>query len=936
MRKNASKKVITFMLAAAMAVTAVPAGVFADEVNTASQHSAADTETNDVSVQSGAFEAAEGDEQTGAEAESEQTVAESESTDGQTPKSEEPEGGADTSENEIQTYAEDVDYGVESVNVSGVDQTTGAFTVTISGVNAPSGVKNITVPVWSKEDQSDIYWYTASRKEDGTYVVNGNVSNHKYNKGAYNVHTYVENSRGELEFVNKTTMDVTVQVPGITMSDISDSQKKASIAPGTNTIFGKNYQIQFAVWSETGGQDDIIWYNAKGASGTYSSDISIASHKGTGVYNVHAYAKLDNGTMIFLSKTTFEVAKASASSVSVSEINKNTGAFKVTVSGLSSPFGVKEVTIPVWSKADQSDIYWYTAVKQSDGTYVANCNLSRHSYNMGTYNIHAYVENSMGTLEFLGKTTAEANGGKLSVSKSSDLYYTASISDLMGADDIKSLQFAVWSITGGQDDIIWYDASLKDGVYSADIDITNHMTTGKYAVHAYAKLKDGSSKFITGIEFNVSSIPGSSVKVTGTGNGTFDITVTPVIKSSKYKEISIPVWSEAGGQDDIIWYKGVKQADGTYKASVNVKDHGYGAGAYNVHSYAVLTDGSMTFLAKTTYTPSVQNIISTTKLSDSCVRVTVHGASCNGTAASSVRFAVWSEAGGQDDIQWLEGTKGSDGSFYTDVYRSDFGNDGIYITHVYTYAGGGSQLCSTAVTFSLYYPTDYDSYAASVMRNIIYAVETGGQIYGNARYDDFTAAYTNSKSERAITIGAGCWYATEAKRLLSLIRTANPTEFAQLDSAGIGNDLDTADWSTYGSDGTVLSDSQSIADGYSHRTITAGSEKAVAIQKIISTDTGKEIQNQLVDEQMSQYVQEAAELGVADLKARMFCANLRHLGGYGGMSRVIENCINDGLELTMDNLWATMLKYDTGNQVGGPIYRTRHQKVMQWLNKYIG
>ena len=63
-----------------------------------------------------------------------------------------------------------------------------------------------------------------------------------------------------------------------------------------------------------------------------------------------------------------------------------------------------------------------------------------------------------------------------------------------------------------------------------------------------------------------------------------------------------------------------------------------------------------------------------------------------------------------------------------------------------------------------------------VMRNILYAVETGRQVYGGKQYDSFTPAYTNSQAEHAITIGAGAWYATEAKRLLrrseTQIRTA--------------------------------------------------------------------------------------------------------------------------------------------------------------------
>ena len=60
-----------------------------------------------------------------------------------------------------------------------------------------------------------------------------------------------------------------------------------------------------------------------------------------------------------------------------------------------------------------------------------------------------------------------------------------------------------------------------------------------------------------------------------------------------------------------------------------------------------------------------------------------------------------------------------------------------------------------------------------VMRNIIYAVETGGQVYGQKNYADFTEAYTNSSSEHAITIGAGQWYGNEARTLLLNIKAAD-------------------------------------------------------------------------------------------------------------------------------------------------------------------
>ena len=76
-----------------------------------------------------------------------------------------------------------------------------------------------------------------------------------------------------------------------------------------------------------------------------------------------------------------------------------------------------------------------------------------------------------------------------------------------------------------------------------------------------------------------------------------------------------------------------------------------------------------------------------------------------------------------------------------------------------------------------------------VMRNIIYAVETGGQVYGQKDYADFTEAYTNSSAEHAITIGAGQWYGNEARTLLLKIKTTDAATFSKYDTAGVAADL---------------------------------------------------------------------------------------------------------------------------------------------------
>ena len=196
-----------------------------------------------------------------------------------------------------------------------------------------------------------------------------------------------------------------------------------------------------------------------------------------------------------------------------------------------------------------------------------------------------------------------------------------------------------------------------------------------------------------------------------------------------------------------------------------------------------------------------------------------------------------------------------------------------------------------------------------VIRKLIYAVETGGQVYGNVRYDDFTEAYANSSIEHAITIGGGAWYATEAQRLLKLIRTKNPTVFKKLDTAGIGIDLDTKNWATY--------------------KVQKGSDKAKCIQKIIGSATGIKCQDLLIDEQMQAYVDEVSALGVTDIQALLMCANFRHQGGLSAVKRILAKTQKP---YTLNNVYKAC-QSDTGNQVGA--YKLRQKMVYESLKKYI-
>ena len=191
-----------------------------------------------------------------------------------------------------------------------------------------------------------------------------------------------------------------------------------------------------------------------------------------------------------------------------------------------------------------------------------------------------------------------------------------------------------------------------------------------------------------------------------------------------------------------------------------------------------------------------------------------------------------------------------------------------------------------------------------VLRKIIYAVETGGQIYGRCNYADFTEAYTNSSSEHAITIGAGQWYGEEARQLLMQIKSVSSNGFTE----ELNRHLDYS---------------------WSNLQIRRDSSLAKTIVSVISSETGCACQDRLLDSQMEVYCKEAESYGVTEPDAQAMCANFRHQGGHSAMKRIISKT---NRPYTLDNLYQATLS-DTGNQVGA--YRTRQKKVYEWLKKYM-
>ncbi len=174
--------------------------------------------------------------------------------------------------------------------------------------------------------------------------------------------------------------------------------------------------------------------------------------------------------------------------------------------------------------------------------------------------------------------------------------YDVVISNLIAPRGFKEVLVPTWSEKNGQDDIIWYKATMQaNGDYKVTVRSSNHKgDSGLYNSHVY--LVDNDGKFIgLGGKQATLDITKTQGTLTITNNdknrGTFDVLITNLTNPSGISGVLIPVWSEQNGQDDLVWHNATKQDDGSYKVTISASQHKWNSGKYIVHGYIVDASG---------------------------------------------------------------------------------------------------------------------------------------------------------------------------------------------------------------------------------------------------------------------------------------------------------------------------------------------------------
>lgn len=443
-------------------------------------------------------------------------------------------------------------------------------------------------------------------------------------------------------------------------------------------------------------------YNAKTGAWQFTATANILPGKHvfdhsvdyTGRFTANASAEVD-ATQGNLSGT-----------ISIVNNNPTVGSFDVVISNVKAPNGVETVSVPIWSEINgQDDIIWYTANRQNNGTYTVNVKASAHKNSTGLYNIHLYYIQKDGQMTGVGGTTTQVFIGKtpeqlkpkasfaIENNNAKAGTFDAVITNISAPLGVKEVLVPSWSLENGQDDLIWHKATKQnDGSYRVTIKASEHKgNKGNYRADAYIVDNANNRHYIAEKVVSVDYARPSGVLTIENNNtaaGTFDAVVRNIVAPTGLKEVLVPSWSLAGGQDDLIWHKATRQADGSYRVTIKATDHKNSTGKYRADAYLVDDSNKRFYLT--------EKVVEVTQTRPSASLVIENNNADLGTFDAVIRNIVapngvkevlvpsWSLVNGQDDLVWHKASRQSDGSYRVTIKASEHKNSlGNYRADVY-------------------------------------------------------------------------------------------------------------------------------------------------------------------------------------------------------------------------------------------------------------
>ena len=558
----------------------------------------------------------------------------------------------------------------------------------------------VYVEAWTMSNKDDLYRYEGKLQQDGTYTVQIDVKNHGYHTGKYNLQCYVVDVEGKRINISSVANEVKLQAGELDVS-LDDGGYSMKLVLGDVEAQGIANQLAFMVWSTKDGQDDITSYIATGAGNVYTASMPLYNHKDEGIYQAHVYIGGKDGKLHFLKAFTFEVSELPESHIKVVSSDNVKGTFDVSTYIHMPKDSYTKVYVEAWTTSNKNDLYSYEGKVQPNGTYAVQVDVKNHGYHTGEYKLQSYVVDSKGKRTNVAASAHEVKiqAGEFAASVSKDGYsMELTLSDAEVQGTAQWLAFMVWSDKDGQDDIKAYTSESNGKTYSITMPLYNHKDVGSYQVHVYIGGKDGKLHFLKAETFEVTEMPEEGIEISNIkeDKGNFDVDVYLARDPQAISSVFAYVWTRAD-RSDLTCYTAKKQANGSYKASVDALNHKWFSGTYQIHVYVKDAQGQLSFVDSNTTKLTLGTKAVTKTLDTRSVRITVWGVKSD---VISVKIPTWIAESGSGTAHWYEGKKNADGSWSVDVHTKNHKSAGKFVSHIYAYTKEGSSYLNQ-VSFSI-------------------------------------------------------------------------------------------------------------------------------------------------------------------------------------------------------------------------------------------
>ncbi|MBD5559520.1 MAG: hypothetical protein HDQ87_04050 [Clostridia bacterium] len=162
------------------------------------------------------------------------------------------------------------------------DGSAGTIAYTLSA-GSPLGIGSARIAIWSDPDQADLHWIEMNPDGRAFRCPPQNVMDYS-GFGTYHAHAYVR--LGDGQELLAAAMDQTIAARNFVTAERTGAGSYSIRIENPSSL----RDLRAAVWSETDGQDDLVWYPVTAADGVYSATAMASRHADGGTWHAHIYS----------------------------------------------------------------------------------------------------------------------------------------------------------------------------------------------------------------------------------------------------------------------------------------------------------------------------------------------------------------------------------------------------------------------------------------------------------------------------------------------------------------------------------------------------------------------------------------------------------------------------------------------------------------------